>query len=76
MWVANTMWEEQMTPAGVKPIVDASMLPTCHPSGAHDMDPLWVCQSILYLLTRNLVYSSPFVTFPLKSELLSGEAFI
>ena len=46
------------------------------PPGSSSPHPLWVCQSIPHLLTRNRVYSSPFVTYPLKSELLSGEAFM
>ena len=67
---------EHAIPAGIVFIFDTSVLPICHPSGAHDMQPLWVYQSILHLLTRNRVYSCPFATFPLNSELLSGEAFM
>ena len=67
---------EYAIPAGIEFIFDTSFLPIYHPSGALDLPPWWVYQSILYLLSRNRFYSCPFITFPLKSELLSGEAFM
>ncbi len=48
---------EHAIPAGIEFIFDTSVLPICHPSGALDLPPSWVYQSILYLLSRNHLYS-------------------
>ena len=75
MWVAKAMREEQMTPAGVKPIVDTSVLPICHPYGALAVHSMWAFYPY-HVCCAAIAYINILLSLILKSELLNGEAFM